>query len=198
MAAAGKASMHSRPLRSTACNFLFPYYVTLTLCDIDVALPIAFAAGLRAPSKVILAVSSALKPNGARVIWANAAPSVAGWRRRRPATTAILQDITMQSRTRHSHVTFGRPLRLAGMDSWAPSGRYTLALEEEQRNSLTVGVWRQTSVTLQIVSAGASEHLRFDPTELHDALLRDCDDRIDPVMPLPNARPRDVFKLRRL
>jgi hypothetical protein len=54
----------------------------------------------------------------------------------------------MQSRTSHSHVTFRRPFQLAGMDGSAPAGRYKVALEEEQLDSLTVEAWRQTSVTL--------------------------------------------------
>ena len=104
----------------------------------------------------------------------------------------------MQSRTSHSHVTFRRPFQLAGMDGSAPAGRYKVALEEEQLDTLTVEAWRQTSVTLQIASAGATDYLNVDPMDLRDALLRDGDDSIDPATPVPGARLREVLKLRRL
>ena len=104
----------------------------------------------------------------------------------------------MPSRTSHSHVTFRRPFRLAGMDTSAPAGRYKVALEEEQLDSLTVEAWRQTFVTLQIASAGATEYLNVDPMDLRDALLRDGDDSIDPITPVLGARLREVLKLRQL
>lgn len=104
----------------------------------------------------------------------------------------------MQSRSSHSHVTFQRPFRLAGMDFWAPPGRYKVTLEEEQLDSLTVEAWRQTSVTLQIASAGATDYLSLDPMDLRDALLRDGDGGIDPAMPVPGARLREVLRLRQL
>jgi hypothetical protein len=102
----------------------------------------------------------------------------------------------MQSRTSHSHVTFQRAFRLAGMDTWAPPGRYKVVLEEEQLDSLTVEALRQTSVILQIASGGASDHLSLDPMELRDALLRDGDDGIDLAMPVSGTRLRKVLKLR--
>ena len=104
----------------------------------------------------------------------------------------------MQSRTSHSHVTFRRPFRLAGMDRSAPAGRYKVALEEEQLDTLTVEAWRQTSITLQIASAGATDYLSLDPMDLRDALLRDSDNSIDPATPAAAARLRDVLKLRQL
>jgi hypothetical protein len=104
----------------------------------------------------------------------------------------------MQSRTSHSHVTFRRPFRLAGMERSAPAGRYKVTLEEEQLDSLTVEAWRQTSVALQIASAGATDYLSLDPMDLRDALLRDGDDSIDPTTPVPGARLREVLKLRHL
>ncbi len=103
----------------------------------------------------------------------------------------------MQSRTSHSYVTFRRPFRLAGVDTWAPAGRYKVDLEEERLESLTVEAWRQTAVTLQIASAGTTDYLSVDPLDLRDALLRDGDDRIDPTAPVPRARLRDVLRLRR-
>jgi hypothetical protein len=102
----------------------------------------------------------------------------------------------MQIRTSHSHITFRRPFRLAGMDTWAPAGRYRVNLEEEQLDCLTVEAWRQTAVILQVPSAGATDYLRVDPVDLRDALLRDGDDGICPTVPEPRARLREVLRLR--
>lgn len=101
----------------------------------------------------------------------------------------------MQSRTSHSQVTFRRPFRLAGMDSWAPAGCYKVDLKEERLDFLTVEAWRQTAVTLQVTSAGATDYLNVDPVDLRDALLRDGDDGIDPTRAA--AWPRKVLGLRR-
>ena len=51
----------------------------------------------------------------------------------------------MQSHTSHSHITF----RLAGMDTWAPAGRYKVDLQEERPDTLTVDARRQTALTLR-------------------------------------------------
>ena len=102
----------------------------------------------------------------------------------------------MQTRTSHSHITFRRPFRLAGMDTWAPPGRYKVDLEEERLDSLTVEAWRQTAVTLQLASAGVTDYVNIAPRDLHDALLRDGDDSIDPTVPAPGTRQRDVLRLR--
>jgi hypothetical protein len=102
----------------------------------------------------------------------------------------------MQTRTSHSHITFRRPFRLAGMDTWAPPGRYKVDLEEERLDSLTVEAWRQTAVTLQLASAGVTDYVNIAPRDLHDALLRDGDDSIDPTVPVPGARQRNVLRLR--
>jgi len=102
----------------------------------------------------------------------------------------------MPTRTSHSHITFRRPFRLAGMETWAPAGRYKVDLEEERLDSLTVEAWRQTSVTLQIASAGATDYVNVDPQDLRDAMLRDGDDSIDAALPAPGARQRDVLRLR--
>jgi hypothetical protein len=83
------------------------------------------------------------------------------------------------------------------MDNWAPAGSYKVDLEEERLDALTVEAWRQTAVTLQITSAGATDYLRVDPVDLREALLRDGDDGIDPTVPVPKARLREVLRLRR-
>jgi hypothetical protein len=83
------------------------------------------------------------------------------------------------------------------MDTWAPAGRYKIDLEEERLDCLTAEAWRQTSVTLQVISAGATDYLSVEPADLRDALLRDADDGIDPNAPVPAARLRKVLGLRR-
>ena len=102
----------------------------------------------------------------------------------------------MPSRTSHSHITFRQPFRLAGMDAWAPAGRYKVDMEEERLDTLTVQAWRQTAVTLHVTSAGATDYLRVDPVALREALLRDGDDGIDPTVAVPRARLREVLRLR--
>jgi hypothetical protein len=98
----------------------------------------------------------------------------------------------MPTRTSHSHVTFRRPFRLAGMDAAAPAGSYKVALEEDRLDTLATEAWRQTAVILQVTAAGATEHITVDPQELRDALLRDGDATIDPA-----ARPltRNILRL---
>lgn len=103
----------------------------------------------------------------------------------------------MPTRTSHSHVTFRRPFRLAGMDAVAPAGSYQVDLEEERLDTLTVEAWRQTAVILQVTSAGVTDHVTVDPQELRDALLRDGDDTIDPATP-PLQKTRNILRLRGL
>ena len=103
----------------------------------------------------------------------------------------------MPTRTSHSRVTFRRPFRLAGMDAAAPAGIYKVDLEEERLDTLTVEAWRQTSVILQVTSAGITDHVTVDPQELRDALLRDGDDTIDPAAP-PLQKMRNILRLRGL
>jgi hypothetical protein len=102
----------------------------------------------------------------------------------------------MQSRTSHPHVTFRRSFLLTGMDTRAPAGRYKVDMQEERLDTLTVEAWRQTAVTLQINSRGATEYLQVDSSDLRDALLRDADDGIDPDTPVASARLRRVLRLR--
>jgi hypothetical protein len=101
----------------------------------------------------------------------------------------------MLTRTSHSHVTFRRPFRLAGMGAAAPPGCYKVDLEEERLDTPTVEAWRQTVAILQVTTAGLTEHVTIDPQALRDALLRDGDDTIDPpVLPRPA---RDILRIRR-
>ena len=101
----------------------------------------------------------------------------------------------MPTRTSHSHITFRRPFRFAGMDAAAPAGSYKVDLEEERLDTPTVEVWRQTALIMQIKTAGITEYITVDPQELRDALSRDG--TIDcSASPLP--RTRELLRLRRL
>ena len=102
----------------------------------------------------------------------------------------------MPTRTSHSHITFRRPFRLAGMDATAPAGSYKVDMEEERLDTLTVEAWRQTAVIMQITTAGITEHVAVDPQELRDALSRDGNDAIDCAAP-PHPRTRELLRLRR-
>ena len=102
----------------------------------------------------------------------------------------------MPTRTSHSHITFRRPLRLAGMNAAAPAGSYKVDLEEERLDTRTVESWRQRALILQITTAGITEHITIDSQELRDALSRDGDDAIDCAAP-PHPRTREVLRLRR-
>ena len=103
----------------------------------------------------------------------------------------------MTIRTSHSHVTFRRPFRFAGMDAAAPAGCYKVDLEEERLDTRTVEAWRQTAVILQVTTGGITEHVAVDPQALRDALLRDGGDTINPAT-LPRPRVRELLRLRRL
>lgn len=103
----------------------------------------------------------------------------------------------MPTRTSHSHITFRRPFRFAGMDTAAPAGSYKVDLEEERLDTFTVEAWRRTALILQITTAGVTEHITVDPQELRDALSRDGDDAIDSAA-LPPPRTRELLRLKRL
>jgi len=103
----------------------------------------------------------------------------------------------MPTRISHSHITFRRPFRLAGMDTTAPAGSYKVDPEEERLDALTVECWQQTAVILQITTVGITEHITVDPQELRNTLSRDGDDAIDCTGP-PHPRTRELLRPRRL
>jgi hypothetical protein len=92
------------------------------------------------------------------------------------------------TRTSHSTVTFPRSFQFAGMDAAAPAGSYKVNLEEERLDSLTVEVWRQTAVVIEVATAGVTEHVMVDPQELRDALRLDDDDATGTAGRLPISR----------
>jgi hypothetical protein len=83
------------------------------------------------------------------------------------------------------------------MDTWAPAGRYKVDLQEERLETLTIEAWRQTALTLQVTSAGATEYLEVVSSDLREALLRDGDDDIDPDTPVASPHLRRVLTLRK-
>jgi hypothetical protein len=82
-------------------------------------------------------------------------------------------EITLVTRTRSQLVVFRRPFVLSGLDSMQPAGTYRVDTDEEQLDTLTVVAWRRTATVIQLERGGITEHLAVDPTELHEALMRD-------------------------
>ena len=79
----------------------------------------------------------------------------------------------MVTRTRSEQVVFRRPFLLSGFDSLQRAGTYTVDTEEELLDSLTVPGWKRTATVIQVARGGATEYLPVDPSELHEALMRD-------------------------
>lgn len=79
----------------------------------------------------------------------------------------------MVTRTRSREVLFRRPFVLTGMSALQPAGAYIVDTEEEQLDTLTVAAWRRTATVVQLTREGATEYLAVDPSELHEALMRD-------------------------
>lgn len=100
----------------------------------------------------------------------------------------------METRTTHSTVTFGRPFRLAGMEDAAPAGVYKLDVEEEKLDTMSFESWRRTAVTLQVARAGVTEYVALNPDDLREALRRDGDTSLNPLV--PTRRIRGQLRLR--
>jgi len=79
----------------------------------------------------------------------------------------------MTTRTRREQVEFCRPFVLTGVADLQPAGSYTVDTEEELLETLTVPAWRRTATVIQLTRGGATEYQTVDPTELHEALMRD-------------------------
>ena len=77
------------------------------------------------------------------------------------------------TRTLSRLVVFRRPFVLSGLDPLQPAGTYRVDTDEEQLDTLTVVAWRRTATVIQLERAGITVHLAVDPTELHEALMRD-------------------------
>lgn len=81
----------------------------------------------------------------------------------------------MDSRTTRTLVTFRRPFTLSGLAGAQPAGSYTVRIEEEKLDTLSVEAWRQTSCIIVLRRGGAEEHAAIDAQELQAALARDLD-----------------------
>jgi hypothetical protein len=79
----------------------------------------------------------------------------------------------MVTRTSSQKVVFRRPFLLTGMSALQPPGAYIVDTDEEQLDTLTVPAWRRTATVIRLARAGATEYLAVDPSELHEALMRD-------------------------
>lgn len=96
----------------------------------------------------------------------------------------------MVTRTRSEQVVFRRPFLLSGLDSVQCAGTYTVDTEEEFLEALTISAWRRTSTVIQVPRAGATEYLPVEPSELHEALMRDGaqPDHVSPSFHSPKSR----------
>ncbi len=79
----------------------------------------------------------------------------------------------MSTRVSSTQITFQRPFLLSGFTKVQAAGTYTVDIEEEQIAGLSFPAWKRTGAIIQIARAGISEHVPVDPTELHEALMRD-------------------------
>ena len=93
----------------------------------------------------------------------------------------------MEMRMTSNQVTFRWPFRLKGFDEIQAPGTYTVTVEKERLDTLTMQAWRQVSATLRLAHHGVVEHVAIDVAELNHALLRDRDPQLGP----PNAPPAD-------
>lgn len=106
----------------------------------------------------------------------------------------------MNTRSTSSQIAFRRPFRLNGVEGLQPAGSYTLTVEEEKLDTLTVDAWRQTSATLYVPQGGAIDHAAISMEDLEAALARDASpdqdtsaqlSRVEPSM----SRKREILRL---
>jgi hypothetical protein len=74
-------------------------------------------------------------------------------------------------------VTFSKPFTLVGLDEEQPAGSYTVETDEEQLPVLLHTGYRRTMTWLTVPShatAGATQMVSIDPSELEAALARDA------------------------
>ena len=102
----------------------------------------------------------------------------------------------MDTRSISSQITFRRPFRLNGVDGLQPAGSYTLTVEEERLDTLSVDAWRRTSATLYVPQGGAIDHAAISMEELQAALARDAsptDTSAEPPREPGTARKREIL-----
>ena len=79
----------------------------------------------------------------------------------------------MDTRSTSSQITFRWPFRLSGAEGLQPAGSYTLTVDEERLDTLSVDAWRRTSATLYVPQGGAIDHAAISKEDLQAALARD-------------------------
>ncbi len=104
----------------------------------------------------------------------------------------------MEMRMTSSQVTFHWPFRLNGFDDIQAPGTYTVTVEKQRLDTLSVQGWRQISATFRLPHDGVVEHVAIDMADLSAALMHDRDPQMGPrAAPASNpARPREVLHLR--
>lgn len=81
----------------------------------------------------------------------------------------------MERRTSFETVIFRHPFSLAGFEREAAPGVYSIEIEEEALDSLSVAGWRHIATIITLRHEGATEYVPIDPLELRLALERDKD-----------------------
>ncbi len=79
----------------------------------------------------------------------------------------------MHRRFTSQTVIFRHPFRLAGFSHDEAAGVYTIEVEQEALDSLTLVAWRHIATTMQLRRDGALEFVPVDPAELTQAWARD-------------------------
>lgn len=92
----------------------------------------------------------------------------------------------MVTRTSSRQVVFRRPFVLSGLNALQPAGTYVVDTEEEQLDTPTVLAWRRIATVVQLKQGDTTEYLSVDPSELHEALMRDGA-QPDDSTPSPNS-----------
>jgi hypothetical protein len=128
-------------------------------------------------------------------------PECAAGRQECHSAAALFQKgLLMNTRSTSSQIAFRRPFRLNGVEGLQPAGSYTLTVEEEKLDTLTVDAWRQTSATLYVPQGGAIDHAAISMEDLEAALARDASpdqdtsaqlSRVEPSM----SRKREILRL---
>jgi len=106
----------------------------------------------------------------------------------------------MDTRSTSSQITFRQPFRLNGIEGLQPAGSYTLTVEEERLDTLSIDAWRQTSATLYVPQGGAIDYVAISMEDLQAALRRDAlpnqDPSAQPSRIEPNtSRKREILHL---